>query len=223
MWLFFADYSLWVITICVLAHTHTHKIPPADWRWRPPGHNQSGPRVKIIVSLVWWKRLIEGLARQEGGLSWTWQSVMQPHLPSLNTFKMHSSVGRVYLWNLPDSWPWWMWLLCHASLNTENFCGGIVNPHFKVFQSQGSRVITPHPLRWCVTKEIVCQSLWSGRQWVQYPRFKELNLWEMLNGYQAVWYLMLHHLTYYIRPFNSRSNTNFSLCYLLPQYTAELG
>lgn len=46
---FHFHYSLWVISTCVQARTHT--IPPADWR--PPGHNQSGPGVKIIVSLVW--------------------------------------------------------------------------------------------------------------------------------------------------------------------------
>ena len=82
MRLFFAGYSLWVISTCVQAHAHTHThththteaIPPADWWWRPPGHNQSGPGVKIIVSLVWWRRLTEGLARQEEGLSWTWFS-----------------------------------------------------------------------------------------------------------------------------------------------------
>ncbi len=83
------DCSLWIILcesspcVCTLSlslshthihthtYTHTHTIPPADCRWRPPGHNQSGPGVKIIVSLVGWKRLTEGLARQEGGLGWT--------------------------------------------------------------------------------------------------------------------------------------------------------
>lgn len=61
--LFFADLPLWVIPTCALihAHTHTHQIPPPGCR--PPGHNQSGPGVKITVSLAQGSGLIESRTR----------------------------------------------------------------------------------------------------------------------------------------------------------------
>lgn len=63
------DYSL-RISLCESSpHVFAQTIPPAAWR--PPGHHQSGPGVKIILSLVWRRTLVEGLTRQEGGLSRT--------------------------------------------------------------------------------------------------------------------------------------------------------
>lgn len=87
IWLFSADFSLWVISICEQAHTH--RISPTDWR--PPGHNQSGPWVKIIVSSVWWWILMEESARQEEGLSWTWEKT--------HTATLHNAL--ICLLNLP--------------------------------------------------------------------------------------------------------------------------
>lgn len=49
----------------------THKIPPPA-SWSPPGHHQSGPGVKIILSLVRRRSPMEGVTRQEGKLSRTW-------------------------------------------------------------------------------------------------------------------------------------------------------
>lgn len=70
---FHGDYYSLQIVLCESSpYVFAHKIPPASWR--PPGHNQSGPGVKIILSLVQRQTLVEGLTRQEGELNQTWCS-----------------------------------------------------------------------------------------------------------------------------------------------------
>lgn len=100
-------FSMVIITLCRLPFVShplmcfAHKIPPSSWR--PPGHNQSGPGVKIILSLVQRRTLEEGLMRQEGELSRTWWN---PH---------ERDAEYTHLFVTPGAWQ--MWLLSCAPVS----------------------------------------------------------------------------------------------------------